>query len=296
MKIIDSTINPNNSASLNPEYLTITFFSRIKDEMPQVTKVGSIIRVHRGMTRLYYGSIQINCDTGIKSAWTLYDQWEGIIPVKKSSFSYTFVHEDKIRLEQIRLFTQKFFSLFNMSALICYTRTNKTDIDRIAIVLERRSLGLTEKLRLYDGNLFFVLKIPIRSFPEIGPKRVVYIRGMKVDKGKFTREEFTGFLIIPEHHISAIKFVKKIRKKLAKNLELRKKVLQYIQISDQFDANWEIVMSKVENNDLPFIQLDNLFHLTNDVVHGKKYKIKICPIEIGPQNPADWLKFELIDK
>jgi len=289
MKLIDSTINPLNSESSLPAYLTLTAFSRRKPDLPEITHAGNIIRVHRAMVRKHFNSYQINCDTGIKSAWAIFHLSEGINPIMISSQTYTLVPEDKTRLDELRNFSSLFFDKYNMTSLLNFSEKKRTDINCLALVLERKAAGLIEKLRLFDGKIFFKLKIPIRSFASIGAKSIVYIRGMKIEHGRYSCEDFTGILVVPENYATAKKLMKKIRKKLAKNLELRKKFLLYIQIMDESDICKTIVMSKVDNPRMPFIRLKKLFNLSNEKAHNMKFRIKVCPIEIGPTDPSKWL-------
>ena len=71
LKLIDESLNPKSKGKT--PFMNLTCFSQSKNEIPNITRIGSIIRIHRGDTRKYNKSYQLNCDSGIKGAWAIFD-------------------------------------------------------------------------------------------------------------------------------------------------------------------------------------------------------------------------------
>jgi len=290
VKLIDSTINPLLKDPSLPKSLTMTCFSRQKTDLPRFTKVGQIVRVHRCFARHFMTCNQLNCDTDFCSAWLIFDQQVSNHPIQLSSYSYTFAHDDNLRLAEIRSFAMQFFNDYNASAYINKQMPSKTDIDGVAKVLDRTNKGRVSRLRLYDGNTFFKLTIKSHEYPEIEPECIIYVRGMGIKNGRYTYNEFTGILIVPNDHATARKMNKKIKKKCAKNSETRAKVLEYIKIMDNDGVPKIIVMSTVAYSTMPLIPLKALFNKSDKNEEGCKFRVKVCPLEIWPKDTKEWIK------
>ena len=71
LKLIDDSLNPKSKGKT--PFMNLTCFSQSKNEIPNITKLGSIIRIHRGDTKKYNKSFQLNCDSGIKGSWVIFD-------------------------------------------------------------------------------------------------------------------------------------------------------------------------------------------------------------------------------
>ena len=175
--------------SLNPKakgktpFMSVTCFSQNKNGTPNINKLGSIIRIHRGDTRKYNKSFQLNCDSGIKGAWTIFDPSETYSPTDQSGRTYTFTDDDKKRLKEIRKFGEKFLK-DNNSAEFSSIGANDDEEDIIGLVVTRQSANkLLDKFTIFNGEEFYKIEIPKDRYNFIAIHDTGRVRGINVKKG-----------------------------------------------------------------------------------------------------------------
>lgn len=212
MKLFDSSLNPEKA---NP--ITATFFAKTVAEIPHVTKVGSIIRLHRVQTKSYKKSFQINCDVGIKSAWVLFDPIHGTSAIDESGKEHTFAPEEKVLLADARKFSKTYFTKNELKGITFKEAEKKKtkDFDVICYVKDVKKKGTTNKVTLTDGDKTAKLDVPSTSKLALVTGEVVRVRSANyVDKKYDTIElnEYSNILRISEEYKSAKELLKKIKK------------------------------------------------------------------------------------
>lgn len=209
MKLFDSSLNPEKS---NP--MTATFFAKTIAEIPKVTKVGSIIRLHRAQTKAYKKTFQINCDVGIKSAWVLFDPLVGTTPLEESGKEHTFTAEEKTILAELRKVSKAFFTKNELKAVTFKEAEKKPkDFDVLCYVKDVKKKGVTTKVTLCDTNKTVKLDVPSNTKFAITPEEVIRIRSANyTDKKCDTIElnEYSNILRISEDYKSAKELMKRI--------------------------------------------------------------------------------------
>lgn len=283
LKLIDETVNPKEAKGKIPPFISLTCFSRNKTELPEISKIGSIIRIHRGDSKKYNKTFQLNCDVGIKGAWILFDPTETLKPYNHTGRTYTFVDEDKRRLKEIRKFSDRFLKENDINDFISIG-ANVDEVDLIALVISRKSAGRTyDKLTVFDGDEFIKLEIDKNRHKHISPQDIVRIRGVTHKKGTFMVNDYTNVLRIEKDQPAA----KELKKKIDKAKKDKK-------ISEKLDLNVPIVeksktVSEVIGKKLKLMALKELFSLEPSRLKAQRYYVNVNVVEIGPKDPKSWI-------
>lgn len=212
MKLFDSSLNPEKATPM-----TATFFAKTAAEIPHVTKVGSIIRLHRVQTKPYKKTFQINCDVGIKSAWVLFDPIHGTSPIDESGKDHTFTPEEKVLLADARKFAKTYFTRNELKGITFKEAERKRpeDFDVICYVKDVKKKGTNSKVTLTDGDKTVKLDVPSTSKLALVTGEVVRVRSADfVSKKSETIElnEYSNILRISDEYKSAKELLKKIEK------------------------------------------------------------------------------------
>lgn len=284
MKLIDETVNPIKASDTIPPFISLTCFSRNKPEIPPVTKIGSIIRIHRGDTKKYGDGFQMNCDIGIKSAWILFDPTESIRPMHHTGRSYTFVDSDKRRLREIRRFGEMFLKENDVSEFISI-RTNTEEIDLLVMVLCRKTHGkIYDLLVIFDGEKIIKMDITKEVYKYIMPQDIVRIRGITLKKDKFIVNDYTNIMKISNEQATAIELMKKIEE-AKKDKRIYSELEKHIPIKEKASTISEIIGKKPK-----YISLKDLFSLKPNDKLESKYGVSVNIVEIGPKKVEDWIQ------
>jgi hypothetical protein len=279
LKLIDDTVNPNEAKGKIPPYISLTCFSRNKADLPVIDRMGYVIRIHRGDTKKFSKSFQLNCDMGIKGAWILFDPSEGSTPVKFSGRTYTFVEDDKKRVKEIRRFGDKFFK-DNDATEFASIGANVDEVDLMAMVMSRESSKKGyDKLTVFDGEEFIKLDIEKPRFAHILNQDIVRIRGIMQKKNEFLVNDYSNVIRIDKDH-SAAKELKKKVEKAKKDKKYSEKLDTYMPTADQSKTVSEILAKKTMS-----ISLKELFGLEASKIKGQKYSVSVNVVEIGPKDP-----------
>jgi hypothetical protein len=283
LKLIDDTVNPNEAKGKIPPFISLTCFSRNKAELPEIDRMGSIIRIHRGDTKKFNKSFQLNCDVGIKGAWVLFDPSEGTNPVQFTGRTYTFVEDDKKRVREIRKFGDKFFKDNDATEFVSIG-ANVDETDLVAMVMNRKSSKKNfDKLTVFDGEEFIKLEIDSSRFSHISSQDIVRIRGIRQKKNEFLVNDYTNVMKIDKDQAAAKELKKKIDK-AKKDKKFSEKLDIYIPTIDKSKTVSEILVKKTKQ-----ISLKELFGLDSSKLKGQKYSVSVNVVEIGPKDPKGWI-------
>ncbi|MEI7563983.1 MAG: hypothetical protein WCJ39_10570 [bacterium] len=282
-KLMDKTVNPGSEK----EFLNATFFARTKDDLPQPTKVGSIIRIHRGYTRDYKKGVQLNCDVDIKSAWLLFDPTEGVLPLNQTGKKFTWVEKDNARLKEIRQFAKEYFAKNVLTTISLTEAMNKqpNDFDPICIVLDVKKKDEKVRYLLVDEGKIVKLTVDQGRFPSVGPQDVVKLRAAYyVDKSfkEIKFELYSNMMRIPKEYLNAKNLHSALKGKKVPD-EIKSLLEVYTPEVDK-----EKVISKVSANKAKAVALKDLLA---EAAKGKQkfFKISANVIEVGPKDSKEWI-------
>lgn len=282
-KLMDKTAHPG----ANNEFLSVSFFASSRDELPQPTKIGSIIRIHRGYTRNYKNGVQLNCDVDIKSAWLLFDPTEGALPIAQTGRNFTWVENDNARLKEIRQFAKEYFAKNVLTTISLSEAMNKqpNDFDPICMVLGVKKKDDKVRYLLCDEGKFVKLTVGQGRFPSVGPQDVVKLRAAYfVDKEckaiKF--ELYSNMLRVPKEFLNA----KNLHTAL-KGKKVPEEIKSLLEVYTP-EVDKEKMITKVSNKTAKTVALKDLLA---EAAKGKQkfFKISANVIEVGPKNSKEWL-------
>ncbi len=290
MKLIDDTINPEAAGKSAPESFSATFFAKTAAELPQPTKAGSIIRIHRGQTKKFKETTQLNCDVNIKGAWVLFDPKDGVTPVATSGKRFTFTAEDKSLLNSVRDFAKKYFGKHELTGvtLTDAAKSKPKDFDTICFVLDIKKKEKMQRVRLCDADKIVKLDIPLARQITFSPHEVVRLRSANYfNDGSFkylTLSEFSNILRVPENYRSAKLLLERIKGAKASE-DVRAQVAIYTPHMGAPLVATKILNTHKQNTPT---QLKDIFY--GDGLKGQKYfRLRGNVVEICPKDPKEWI-------
>jgi len=289
IKLIDETINPSKTKR-ESQFLTVTVFSKTVTKLPAPAKVGSIIRVHRGQTKDNKGTIQINCDVNIKSAWVFFDPTDSMVAISSSSKTHTFVQKDKDILKALRAFGKKFFAEHELSGVTLQEAVKKkpVDFDTLCFVLEVKDKKDSTRIRLCDSHNVAKLYLATSRPLTFAPSDVVRLRSANFKEGsknKIVFKEYSNILKVPQEYKSAKMLLDSFKKNASEDIKEQVELYAH-SLSDP------LVVSKISNQykGAKIIKLKDL--IPGELSKGKgkaNFRLNVNVIEIGPKDPKEWL-------
>lgn len=286
IKLIDETLNPRTGGGYG--FMNVTMFSRSALKLPQPAKIGSILRIHRGQTKINKDEIQMNCDVGIKGAWALFDPANNVTPISESGRSHTFTSRDKTRLKDIRSFAEKYFKAYPLdsTSLDAAHKGRLEEFDAVCYVLDVKKKGQFTRVLLCDRSRTAKVFLPHKRPLPFAPSAVVRFRSASLSarNGKFVLEfnDYSNIIAIPEEYKSAVDM-----KEIIKSEKVSKEVLGKLK-----DYTHDLSTSTISH---PTVKRPKIVHL-KDLYSGsllkskeKLFHVRVNVMEVGPKNPADWV-------
>jgi hypothetical protein len=282
VKLIDDTVNPKSKAGKVP-LISTTIFSQSKDGIPEAIKMGSILRIHRGDTKKYEKSFQLNCDVNIKGSWVLFDPTESFTPIAYTGQTYSFGEDDKKRVKDLRKFTESFLKAEDMTEAASFG-AKKGELDFIGLVLNRKSDEKAhDKLAVFDGDEFLKISIPKDRYTTIAPQDIVRIRGLVRKGNDFIVNEYMNIIKVEGDYATAAEFQKKLEN-AKKDKDVAEKLEMYVPVTDK-----PRVVSEVLDKKAKLTSLKELFGMDASKLKEKHYRVSVNVLEIGPKDPKSWL-------
>ena len=285
MKLIDDTVNSTKSFGNKPPFLSVTFFSRNKMEIPPISQIGTVIRIHRGDTKSFKKSYQLNCDTGIKGSWAIFDPFQGNASISHTGKTYTFVDDDKKRLKDIREFGVRYFRQEDATEFSSMGM-NLEEVDMIALVLKRKEKkndNIYDQLTVFDGKKFCKINVPKTRYTSIGVQDVVRIRGLTEDVNELVVNDYTNIMKIDKDYEAAVNFLKQVEES-KENKKIQEKLRIYIPVIDK-----SCVVSEVLDKSIEVTTLKKLYKNSSAILANNRYRIKVNVLEIGPKDNNNWV-------
>lgn len=286
-KLIDSTLH---SGSGRVEFMVTTFFADKPEMIPQASKIGSIVRIHRGDLKMYNDTMQLNCDTTVKGAWVVFDPTDGVTPVGSSGKQFTFTLSDRETIKTLRKFSLSYFGKHELSATSLKDgEKKKKDFDCLCLVLGIQKKGDCDRVRLCDGERVVKMDIPIARKLHVSPEDVVRIRSANYAEGKDSRKltlsEYSNILRVPKEFKSAKALLETLKHK-----DLPAHIVSELALHTPLRGA-PLVISKTTSahKHAKLVPLKDLF--SGEALKDDKrfYKVHVSAIEVGPKDPAEWI-------
>ena len=290
-KLIDDTFHPDGKGKGGPKYMQTTIYARLEKEIPQPTKVGSILRIHRGQTKAHKGVMQLNCDVNIKAAWVLFDPIVSDIPIEHTGKQFTFTINDSRRLADIRKFGREFFQSYDElegSSLAEAERTKAKDFDLVCVVLETKQKGNEQCIRICDSDRAVKVRVKENRLSHVGPLEVVRIRSLnyaEAASGKsLTLNSYSNILQVPKEYAVAKKLSKKVKDSTSPDVQL-----QLALYKPQL-LNPPVCSKILGGHKGAAVPLKGL--LSGEVLKKgqREYLVRVAVIQTSPKNAREWLR------
>lgn len=283
VKLVDETLN----SKKGDEFLSVTCFGNNEDGVPKPAKMGSILRIHRGDVRKYKKIYQLNCDSGIKAAWALFDSSDSVTPIKHTGNSYTFHDSDVERLKKLRSFAKKYFETVKLDvSTLAEAKDEKKDIDLCCLILDKKIKEKKLVIRLCDGKEILKLEVDPKKYDYVSPQDFVLVRGANYEKGKLTFSEYSNLIRVPKDYPGA-EAISAAVKALKPSSELKKEIELFTPAAKAAEAGLTKILDdhKVKS----YSKLKDLFSTKAEAGKSTYHKIKVSAIELGPKDPHEWI-------
>jgi hypothetical protein len=178
----------NNSGKKN-EFASIVLYASRFEDLPIVTRIGDIIRVHRAALRIYSGHKQFNVNCQFHGSWALFQTDKNVNePASYNGRNASFEKSEVAILSALRQWANKFFAANDgvtkdMYVSLKQAKSQKTDFDVVARITMCRDFDeYTNELRLTDlsGDSWFTLATKLK-FSGVRDGQVVRIRSVTHD-------------------------------------------------------------------------------------------------------------------
>lgn len=228
LKIVDPSlyIKSQKGSGDASDFATLVLYAKRFEDLPIITRLGDIIRVHRATLRLYNGQRQFNANIFYSSSWALFSQ-DGADhkALGHSGKHYSFEKSESAVLANTRKWAQGYFGQYNvisgdMHVQLAKASAQKGDFDVVAKVSQVFELDeYTNELRLRDASSgaqsWNVLALKLK-FPNVHAGDVVRIRSVTYDETSTQKKvlllsHYSNIMTFP----AGSKFAKEIKAKVA---------------------------------------------------------------------------------
>jgi len=294
LKITDASLKGGDKEKKS---MKLFIFGKNALDLPHITEVGSIIRIHRAFAKMHEGKLQLNCDVISKGAWCLFalnppNDSSKYNPISFSKKTFSFTAGDKKILDEMRGTANhllKQAALYEKSLSFTEAEKKKKDFDVICAVLSKKkdkeSKGI--KVKLCDHTKLVKMKIPSKIAEKYSfeANSCVRIRCCNYDEksmNKLILEEHSNIITVSEQSKVAQDLMKKIKETKNKEVLINAKIhLFYL---DEYN----IAKVGEEGKGKKVSSLKNVIEDSKNYPSGKAYVVKVSPVNITPLKEKEW--------
>ena len=262
------------------------------EDLPIITRLGDIIRVHRATLRLYNGGRQFNANIFYNSSWALFSaDGNDNAPVAHSGKHSSFDKGEASTLASIRKWSAQYFSQYNGISSDMYVPLKSHsdgDFDVVAKVSQVFELDeYTNELRLKDltsAGTWGVLALKLK-FPWVRAGDVVRIRSVTADESSQKK------VLLLSHYSNILAFP--AGSKLAK--EYKSKIADDKISGASVTGASATVLTEVDKKyaNLPFVSLQDLFHnveTDKDLQSKDTFRTQFYVTRVESGDVKEWTK------
>jgi hypothetical protein len=259
------------------------YASRFED-LPIVTRVGDIIRVHRAALRIYDSHKQFNVNCQFNGSWALFQtDKNNNEPASYNGRNASFEKSEVAILSALRSWANKYFAANDgvtkdMYVSLKQAKAQKSDFDVVARITMCRDFDeYTNELRLTDlsGDSWFTLATKLK-FSGVRDGQVVRIRSVTHDSSS------TKQVLAQSHFSNIMSFLP--NSKLAQAITKGTKDIK--QKSGEGCANM-VTQVGSKFSGMATTSLRDLFHSN---ASGKTFRVCLQVLAVQPGNVADMTK------
>lgn len=159
LKVVDPSLNLKREKGTGDasDYATLILYAKRFEDLPIVTRLGDVIRVHRATLRLHNHQRQFNASVFYNSSWALFSaESNENSPIAYSGKNYSFEKNESALLSNLRKWSNQYFSSYNVITSDMFVGLNKVqnekaDFDVLAKITNIHEMDeYTNELRLRD--------------------------------------------------------------------------------------------------------------------------------------------------
>ena len=297
LKIVDQSlyVKSQKGSGDSSDYATLVLYAKRFEDLPIVTRLGDVIRVHRATLRLYNGTRQFNANIFYNSSWALFSgESNENVATNFSGKHYSFEKSEAANLANTRKWASQYFSQYNVLSDNMYVNLNKAnaqkgDFDVVAKISQVFELDeYTNELRLRDataGSSWNVLALKLK-FPLVKVGDVVRIRSVTYDETSTQKK-----VLLLSHYSNILTFP--AGSKLSK--EIRGKAADEKVDKTAITGSSATVLTEVDKKwaNLPIHSLQDLFHNVEsdkDLQTKDTFRTQFYVSRIESANVQEWTK------
>ncbi len=288
LKAVDETLEPGT-------FLSVSMFARALADLPKLVKMGSILRIHRGQTKIYKERMQLSCEIGRRGAWVLFDPTEGQAPASHSGVTCTLASPvDFERVKKLREFARKYFVETSTAGIsLEEAKTAKpSDFDSLCLVLTVKQAKISEaksvtRIKLCDRTMVVRLETePGGGFDHVLPMSVVRVRSANFSSAsRLHLSEHSNILVVPEWHKTAIEFYKGMTEPSASlPADVRRQIYLHCPRLGQ-----PLLPSKIIDPH-GTTEAKKLSEVLAGAKAGEFFRVRVGVVETVPTNPEQWMR------
>lgn len=225
LKIVDPSLHskPTQHKATDNDFATVVIYGKRFEDIPIVSKVGDIIRLHRATLRMYKNQRQFNVSTHWNGSWACFstDDNSQFYPQTYSGKRATFEKHETALLTTLRKWAQSYFATQDGVTSDLYINLKQAkaaprDFDCVVRILQVFDMDeYTNELKIADttGDNWYVLALKLK-FPDLQAGQVVRIRSATFDGTSLHKQ-----MLNLQHFSNILQFVSTSR--LVKTLHLK---------------------------------------------------------------------------
>jgi len=302
LKLADDTLSPIAKDPKFKKTIKATFFGNRIEDIPHITSVGSIIRIHRAVAVHYNNNIQLNCDTTNMGAWCIFPHDTQADTTKykptrhcKKTYNYKegvdmeFI--DSCRIAFIEFVKDLRIFEFSESLLDAEKKNSKRrDFDILGMLLEKKQKkdksGYKFKICDYTKVASFELSNDQANPFRFDSGELIRIRGCKYSENSFRKlivKKHSNILSIPSYSKTGMELLEKIRNSSCKE------VSQYfvIYVQNLEERILTVHSHEYENKNPAFLKMLTEKN-SKEYLEGKNYLIEVFPFDVFPKKVMNW--------
>jgi Telomeric single stranded DNA binding POT1/CDC13 len=115
IKIVDPSLYIKGQKGDGSDCATLVLYAKKFEDLPIISRLGDIIRVHRATLRLYNGQRQFNANLFYYSSWAIFpsDSADNV-PSSQSGKNFTFEKQEAPLLSNIRKWASNYFQQYSV--------------------------------------------------------------------------------------------------------------------------------------------------------------------------------------
>ena len=304
LKLVDPSLYAKSEEKSGKDYATLVLYAKRFEDLPIVSRIGDIIRVHRASIRLYNGHRQFNANLYYNSSWAIFatESTDGDNkPFSHSSKKFTFEKHETSVLNSLKRWAQKYLGQYSiagdMTSPLKTASEQRGDFDVVAKVVSVFEMDeYTYELALRDTSLpsnhppvsILVLRL---KFPHIMVGDVVKVRSAAFDVTSSQK-----MMLVLSHYSNIMKFIGS--SKMAKEINSKVQTADGGSFDQSLVASAKILPRAVtisevlpQHRGLPLLTLYDLFHTDQDtgMAEGQVFRTRFFVAGIQPPDVREWV-------